>query len=131
MNIINYLRQSKKNTEAKKTTFISFRSKVSNIIVDNLVKNCLARRFVPPFAFFTMKLANDVFAKRKFFLKSEEVIPIEVPKYYEFTVKKIYEIFKSDERVMSFLPDIADANKPACRKYVMDVVSSLRPEFMK
>jgi hypothetical protein len=78
-----------------------------------------------------MRLADDVLAGRKHFLKIEELIPCDVPKYYEFTVNKIYDIFKDDERLMKFLPELKDAKKPACRKFVMDVVCSLKPEYMK
>jgi hypothetical protein len=71
-----------------------------------------------------------VLAGKKHLLKGDELIIYDVRRYAEFSVKNIYEVFKNDARVLSFLPDLKKASKLPDRDWVFAVVCSLKPEFM-
>jgi hypothetical protein len=78
-----------------------------------------------------MLFLKQVLAGRKHLLKRDEVHHSEISKYAEFRVKSVYNVFKDDARVMSFLPDLKTASKLPDRNWVLIVVNSLKPEIMK
>jgi hypothetical protein len=84
-----------------------------------------------PFSNCQIDFLRQVLAGKKNLLLSEELIPTVVPLLSEFSVRRIYDYFKNDERVMSFLPDITSkASKLPNREWVTTVVCSLKPTQM-
>ena len=59
------------------------------------------------------------------------MIPASVPLFKEFTVLRIYDYFKNDVRTMSFLPDLFGVKKMPNRKFILTVVSSIKPELIR
>ena len=64
-------------------------------------------------------------------MKKNEVIPITCPNYPEFSVKHVYEVFKEDVRVLKFLPDIKWSKKMPNREFVITIISSLKPHYIR
>lgn len=87
----------------------------------------LGNRYLPPYASCPFIFLKEVLAGRKKLLKKEEIIPRECPKYAEFTVKMFYEVFKEDERLLKFIPDLKWSKKLPDREFVVNVISSLKP----
>lgn len=54
-----------------------------------------------------------------------------MPKYLEFTVRQLYEMFENDAKVLSYLPDLKIKTKMPDRNWTTAVVCSLKPEFMR
>ena len=78
-----------------------------------------------------MIFLRQVIAGKKHVLDNKDLIPYFVPKYDEFAVKNIYEIFKAEPKILEFLSDLKKNRKLPDRRWVMDVVCSLKPHFMK
>jgi len=48
-----------------------------------------------------------------------------------FTVLSIYDVFKDEAELMKFLPDLSWSKKLPNRQYVVEVVSSLKPVYVR
>ena len=54
-----------------------------------------------------------------------------VPHYRELSVKVLLKEFVDDVNVLSYLPDPGSAARPLNRKFLLQILFSLRPEYMK
>lgn len=86
---------------------------------------------MPPFEECSCKFMLDVLAGDKKVLDISEVTEFNVPRYSEFTLQSILDEVKNDPEVMSYLPELTAKNKKHSRKYLLTILSSLKPHYIK
>ena len=55
---------------------------------------------------------------------------INVPKYDELSVKKIFPLFAEDEAVMQYFPDSFPQEKGPSREYFFTVLNTVHPDYL-
>ena len=68
-----------------------------------------------------------VLADKKKLLKLSDVKMINVPKYEELSVKKLFPYLKDDPIFMMYLPDKYPKGHPPDREYFFNVLNTLNP----
>ena len=56
---------------------------------------------------------------------------INVPKFDEVSVKKIWPLIKQDPEVLVYFPDDYSKGREPDRKYTFDILNTVRPEYVK
>ena len=76
---------------------------------------------------------RDILGGKKKYLILDELKTIEVPKYKAISVQKVYEKVKSNDLIMSYLPDFKPEEiqpKHALdREFFFNVINTLDPDF--
>jgi hypothetical protein len=63
-------------------------------------------------------------------LKMSEVRPINMPKFDELSVKKVYPMICRDNELMRYFPDSYPKGREPDRQYVFNILNSLRGEYV-
>ena len=71
-----------------------------------------------------------VLADKKKLLKLSEVKMINVPKYEELSVKKLFPYLKDDPIFMMYLPDYFPKGHTPDREYFFNVLNTLMPQYV-
>jgi hypothetical protein len=85
--------------------------------------------YLPPLTATTMRFLQQVLEGNKKLLGIKDTVVCTVPKYAEFSVKKIYQEFSENHETMLHLPDLNEHKKLPDRKFVVTVVVSLHKEY--
>ena len=73
----------------------------------------------------------DVLAGDKKLLDMSEVTEFHIPRYSEFSLESLLAEVSQDAEVMSYMPDLTSKNKRHNRKYLLTILSSLKPHYIK
>ena len=74
---------------------------------------------------------KQVFANEKKLLKMSMLRSVNVPKFDEVSVKKIWPMIKEDPDVLIYFPDEYPKGREPDRQYTFNVLNTIRPEFLK
>ena len=76
---------------------------------------------------FTKDYAKDIFAEKKQLIKKKDVLYIEVPKFDELSVKRLYDQLLSLESMTNYFPDKYPKGRQCDREYLFNVANTLHP----
>ena len=85
---------------------------------------------MPPQGQVTKDFLKQVFAEEKQLLRKAAIKAVEVPRYDELSVKKLWPSMSKDAKLMQFFPnDFAESRGPS-RDYFFDILNTLYPDYM-
>ena len=87
--------------------------------------------FLPFIQGTSLDFLREILRDSKLYLKTEEVIHLDIPSYTEILVKNMYEDAMKDEVLQKYLPSKRQlSNKLPERAFFFGVVSTLRRQYM-
>ena len=73
---------------------------------------------------------RQVFRDEKKLFKENDVKRINVPKFEEISIKAILKMYKDDEKVQSYLPEIKAKGKQLDRKFLFNIINTIYPTVL-
>jgi hypothetical protein len=87
--------------------------------------------FLPSIQGTSLDFLREILRDSKLYLKTQEVIHLDIPAYTEISVKNMYEDAMKDEVLQKYLPSKRQlSNKLPERAFFCGVVSTLRRQYM-
>ena len=72
---------------------------------------------------------RDILADKKKLFALTEVKMVDVPRYDELSVNKLYPNFKHDARFMAYFPENLPKGRWPDRKYFFNIMNTVYPEY--
>ena len=85
---------------------------------------------MPPQGQVTKDFLKQVFAEEKQLLKKAAIKAVEVPRYDELSVKKLWPSMSKDKKFMQFFPDDFAESKGPSREYFFNILSTLYHDYL-
>ena len=85
---------------------------------------------MPPQGQVTKDFLKQVFAEEKQLLKKAAIKAVEVPRYDELSVKKLWPSMSKDKKFMQFFPDDFAETKTPSRSYFFNILSTLHHDYL-
>ena len=85
---------------------------------------------MPPKGQVTKDFLKQVFAEEKQLLRKAAIKAVEVPRYDELSVKKLWPSMSKDRKFMQFFPDDFAESRGPSRDYFFDILNTLYPDYM-
>ena len=110
---------------SSKSDFIKYFSEGRKCNTIFLIAFGVVQLYVPPAKMMNKDFLKKVLTEEKQLLQLSEVKYVIVPHYEELSVKKFYPILSSDEKFMSYMPDLPVDNRLPERTYFWNVANTL------
>ena len=85
---------------------------------------------MPPQGQVTKDFLKQVFAEEKQLLRKAAIKAVEVPRYDELSVKKLWPSMSKDKKFMQFFPDDFAESRGPSREYFFNILSTLYPDYL-
>jgi hypothetical protein len=121
-------RNFQRDSDRRKICIGTLHSKVKIIISS---KGLIVGVFLPSIQGTSLDFLREILRDSKLYLKTQEVIHLDIPAYTEISVKNMYEDAMKDEVLQKYLPSKRQlSNKLPERAFFFGVVSTLRRQYM-
>jgi len=109
--------------------FLSVTSKSS--LPSNLVLHFVEGFYLPDYKDFDLGFLKQIISGEKKLVKRSDLMSVVVPAFKEFTVDKLYEMMKDDEKALSYLPTFDETKRQRPnRTFVFNVVNTIHQSYI-
>lgn len=89
----------------------------------------LVQLYLPPDCMLNKDFLRQVLIEEKKLLKLSDVKFIEVPKFDELSVQKLFPLFEVDANMKVYFPDRLPKGRNPDRSYFFNVMNTMHPEY--
>ena len=85
---------------------------------------------LPPYDECSIRFMLQIIAGKKFALNLSDIRPLHVPRLGELKLQSLLEEVKEEQQIKNHLPDLLTPKARHNRKFVVSVISTIKPNFI-